>query len=101
MEWLVSQALLEWQVYNMNPNTENYMSEKDMQTSIEYIIKKIMIEMTPDIKERLGIGYPMDTEEHQITSIQNRAKLVVLNYAIKQNTPKNEGESIKNINAFD
>ena len=42
----------------------------------------------------------MDTDEHMIESIKSKAKFAVLNYTIDQNTPKEQGEALKNINAF-
>lgn len=99
LEYLVSQALLEWQIYNMNPSTDNYMAEKEMESAIEYIIKRVVLEMTETSRLVLSVGYPMETQEEMIESIKNRAKLVVLNYAIKQNQPGQE-EPLKNINAF-
>lgn len=99
MDYLVNEALLEWQIYNLNPATDNYMAEKEMMDAIEYIMKKIMIEMTDIKKEKLSVGYPMDTDDHMLESIKSKAKLVVLNYAIKQNTQAPE-EPLKNINAF-
>lgn len=56
--------------------------------------------MTPAQKMILSVGYPMETESEQIESIKNKAKFVVLNYSIDQNTPKEQGESLKNINTF-
>ena len=101
MEYLVNQALVEWQIYNVNPSTQNYMAEKEMNDAIYYIIKKIILELTDASLEKLSVGYPMDTEEHRIESIKNKAKLVVLNYTIKQNEPKeNDIENLPNINTF-
>lgn len=76
------------------------MSQDNMSNCIGYIIKGIIQEMTPTQKLILSIGYPMETEAEQIESIKNKAKFVVLNYSIEQNTPKEQGEALKNINAF-
>ena len=101
MDYLVSQALMEWQIYNINPSTENYMAEKEIDEAMKYIIKKVMMEMTEISRLRLSVGYPMETEEQQIESIKNKAKLVVLNYAVNQNSDNEEDRiPIKNINAF-
>lgn len=101
MDYLVSQALMEWQIYNINPSTENYMAEKEIDDAMKYIIKKVMMEMTEISRLRLSVGYPMETEEQQIESIKNKAKLVVLNYAVNQNSDNEEDRiPIKNINAF-
>lgn len=100
LEYLVNQKLMEWQIYNVDPDTDNYVNEGKMQEAIEYIIKRIVLEMTPIIKDKLSIGYPMDTEEDMIESIKNSAKLAVLNYTIKQNIPQEHGDVVKNINAF-
>ena len=100
LEYLINQKLAEWQIYNLNPDTENYMSQDNMSNCIGYIIKGIIQEMTPTQKLILSIGYPMETEAEQIESIKNKAKFVVLNYSIEQNTPKEQGEALKNINTF-
>ena len=101
MEWLVNEKLIEWQVYNVDPSSENYITEEGMKDCIEYIIKKIMIEMTPVQLDVLSVGYPMDDDDKMIESIKNRAKIAVLNYSVKQNMPKESNEVISNINAFD
>ena len=97
MEYLVSQALTEWQIYNINLETENFLNEAEMANCIEYIIKKVILEMTETSKLILSIGYPMETEEQIIESIKNRAKIQVLEYSIKQNQPRDAME-IPNIN---
>lgn len=101
MDYLVNQALLEWQIYNLDPNTENYMNEQNIEYAIQYIMKKIMLEMTDTIKLRLSVGYPFETEEEMLESIKNRAKLEVLNYSIQQNgDADNANLGLKNITAF-
>lgn len=101
MEYLVNQALLEWQVYNLDPETENYMNEQNIEYAIQYIMKKIMLEMTDSTKLRLSVGYPFETEEEMLESIKNRAKLEVLNYSIQQNgDADNANLELKNINSF-
>lgn len=101
MEYLVQQALLEWQVYNIDPETENYMNEQNIEYAIQYIMKKIMLEMTDSIKLKLSIGYPFNTEEEMLESIKNRAKLEVLNYSIQQNgDADNANLGLRNINTF-
>ena len=55
-----------------------------------------MENLTPAIEIQIAIGYPFTTEEEKIKTIMNRAKLVVLNYSIKQNTQSNN--NIPNIN---
>ena len=99
MEYLVNQALLEWQVYHIDPATDNYMSEEKINESMEYIIRKVILEMTPISRARLSVGYPMNTEDDMINSIKNKAKIVVLNYTIKQNNNDIEN-NIPNINVF-
>lgn len=100
MEYLVNQALMEWQIYNLNPSTENFMASKEMEDAISYIIKKIMLELTETSRVMLSVGYPMETEEQQIESIKNRAKISVLHYAINQNSENEEDRAIPNINTF-
>ena len=73
------------------------MSQNSMDNCIVYIIKGIINEMTPAQKMILSVGYPMETEAEQIESIKNKAKFVVLNYSIDQNTPKEQGESLKKL----
>lgn len=100
LEYLVNQKLTEWQIYNVDPSSDNYIGEEKMKACIEYIMRKIMDEMTPAIRDILAIGYPMDTEVHQLESIKRSAMLAVLNYSIKQNEPQEHQDVIKNINAF-
>lgn len=101
MEYLVNQALIEWQVYNLDPGSDNYMNETQMQNAIQYIIKNIIINMTPVIRLKLSVGYPMEDETKMIESIRDRAKLVVLNYTVNQNKViENEAKTIPNVNAF-
>ena len=98
LEYLVEQKLMDWRIYNVNPSSDNYITEEDMKACIEYIIKKIMLEMTPTTKDVLSVGYPMETETDMIESIKNRAKIAVLNYSIQQNNAQEHEEIIKNIN---
>lgn len=91
---------MEWQIYNLNPSTENFMASKEMEDAISYIIKKIMLELTETSKVMLSVGYPMETDEQQIESIKNRAKIAVLHYAINQNSENEEDRAIPNINTF-
>ena len=101
LDYMVNQKLTEWQIYHIDTSSDNYITENDMKDCIEYIIKKIIEELTDTSLLVLSVGYPMETEEQQIESIKNRAKLAVLNYAIQQNTPKESGEEVlKNINSF-
>lgn len=101
MEYLVNQALVEWQIYNVDPSDDNYMNEEDMSRAIEYIMKKIMLEMTDSIKLKISVGYPFETEEEMLETIKNRAKLDVLNYSIRQNSDiDNTNIGLKNINTF-
>ena len=100
LEYLVSQKLAEWQVYNVDPSSDNYISEEGMKSCIEYIIKRVVLEMTPVARDVLSVGYPMDTEEDMIESIKNCAKISVLNYSIKQNQPVEHDDMLKNIKTF-
>lgn len=101
LETLVDNALVEWQIYHPNPQSENYMGPKEQEASIKYIISNIMVNMTPTIRMQIGIGYPADTDAELINSIKDRAKLAVLNYSIKQNIPKsNPLMNMPNINMF-
>ena len=101
MDYLVKQSLMEWQIYNIDPSSENYMNEQNMEAAIQYIMKKLMLEMTDIIKLKLSVGYPFETEEKMLESIKNRAKLEVLNYSIQQNSDSdNANIGLKNINTF-
>ena len=101
MDYLVKQSLMEWQIYNIDPSDDNYMNEEDMSRAIEYIMKKIMLEMTDSIKLKISVGYPFETEEEMLETIKNRAKLDVLNYSIRQNSDiDNTNIGLKNINTF-
>lgn len=96
LEYLVNQKMMEWQVYNVDPSSENYMTEAKMKDAIEYIIKKVIVEMTPVTRDILSVGFPMKTEEQLIESVKNCAKIVVLRYSIDQNEPK-EAEQVVSI----
>ena len=87
LDQIIKDKLTEWQIYNLDTTSENYMNSSQIDSCIKYIIKKICNEMTPTLKDQLSIGYPMDTMEDMVESIKNRAKLIVLNYSIKQNMP--------------
>lgn len=100
LDYMVVQKLVEWQIYNMDPSSDNYITEAKMQDVIEYIIKKIIMEMTPTARDILSVGFPMETESDMIESIKNCAKLIVLNYSIKQNTVDQTPNILPNINAF-
>lgn len=95
MDSLVKVKLIEWQVYNSNPKTENYMSQNEIDDAIKYIIKRLCMEMTPALKLQLGFGYPMDTLDSMIESIKNRAMLIVLEYSIQQNTVSSNSRMMK------
>ena len=43
LDYMVVQKLVEWQIYNMDPSSDNYITEAKMQDAIEYIIKKIIL----------------------------------------------------------
>lgn len=73
------------------------MNEKAISDAIDYIIKKVIIELTDTSRAILAIGYPMETEDQMISSIKNRAKIQVLEYSIQQNEPHEVAE-IPNIN---
>ena len=91
---------MEWQIYNLDPSTDNYMKDQSIEESIIYVTKKVITELTPTSTAILSIGYPMETEEEIIESVKNRAKLAVLNYAVKQNSDEQNTEQLANINAF-
>jgi len=95
MDSLVKVKLIEWQVYNSNPKTENYMSQNEIDDAIKYIIKRLCMEMTPALKLQLGFGYPMDTLDSMVESIKNRAMLIVLEYSIQQNTASSNSRMMK------
>ena len=90
LDQIIKDKLTEWQIYNIDVSSENYMNSKQMDACIKYIIKKISLEMTPTLKDQLSIGYPMDTLEDIVEAIKNRASLIVLNYSIEQNRPHND-----------
>lgn len=96
---LITEYLAEWQVYNINTSTENYMGPNEQKEAIEYIIKKMMLNMTDTTRQQLGIGYPAETDEQLIKSIMEKAKIVVLNYSVKQNSVSVDN-NIPNIHAF-
>lgn len=76
------------------------MNQDNISDCITYIITNTIKEMTDTQKLILSIGYPMSNDDEMIESIKNKAKFVVLNYVINQNTPKEQGEALKNINTF-
>lgn len=95
MDALVKNKLIEWQIYNSNPKTENYMGQKEIDSAIEYIIRGVCYEMTPALKLQLGFGYPMDDKDSMVESIKKRAMLIVLEYSIKQNTVSTDNRMMK------
>lgn len=96
---LITEYLAEWQIYNINTSTENYMGPKEQKEAIEYIIKKMMLNMTDTTRQQLGVGYPVETDEQLIKSIMEKAKIIVLNYSVKQNSVTVNND-IPNIQAF-
>ena len=101
LEYLVDQKLNEWQIYNVDPDSENYMNEVNMQDCIEYIIKRVILELTPVMVDQLSVGYPMDTDEQIIESVKNVAKMAVLTFSVKQNSALEHEEVVKNIKTFE
>ena len=101
LEYLVDQKLNEWQIYNVDPDSENYMTEASMQECIEYIIKKVILELTPVMIDQLSVGYPMENNEQTIESIKNVAKIAVLSYSVKQNSAIEHEDVVKNIKTFE
>ena len=101
LEYLVDQKLNEWQIYNVDPDSENYMNEANMQDCIEYIIKRVVLELTPVMVDQLSVGYPMDTDEQIIESVKNVAKMAVLTFSVKQNSALEHEEVVKNIKTFE
>lgn len=95
MDTLVKNKLIEWQVYNINVETENYMSQKEIDNAVVYIIKNICYEMTPALKLQLGFGYPMDDMDSMVESIKKRAMLIVLEYSVKQNEVSTDNRMMK------
>lgn len=100
LEYLVKYVMTEWIIYNTNPSKENYMGKDEQNECIQYIIHKIIQDMTPTIESQISIGYPFSTEEEKIKTISNRAKIVVLDYSIKQNIQDSRNNIIRNISLF-
>ena len=57
LEYLVNQKIAEWQIYNVDPSSDNYMSEENMKSCIEYIIKNPGLKQT-DVKTQLNVSQP-------------------------------------------
>ena len=95
MDTNVKNKLIEWRVYNINVETENYMSQKEIDNAVVYIIKNICYEMTPALKLQLGFGYPMDDMDSMVESIKKRAMLIVLEYSVKQNEVSTDNRMMK------
>lgn len=95
MDTLIKSKLMEWQIYNPNPTTENYIGKKEMDDAIKYIIKKLCMEMTPALKLQLSFGYPMEDIDSIIESIKNRAMLIVLDYSVEQNKTSTDNRMMK------
>lgn len=95
MDTLVKNKLIEWQVYNINPQTENFMGTDEIANAITYIIKEICLEMTPALEVQLGFGFPMNTQENMIKSIKSRAMLVVMEYTVQQNKVSTDSRMMK------
>ena len=99
MNELVNEKLAEWQIYNTNPDSENYMNSNSQKEAVEYIIRGILENMTPVKLYQLSIAYNMDNQENQIKSILGEARLAVLRYSINQNSRSGE-EAMQNFNLF-
>ena len=95
MDTLVKNKLVEWQVYNINPKTENFMGTEEIANAITYIIKEICLEMTPALEVQLGFGFPMNTQDEMIKSIKSRAMLVVMEYTVQQNKVSTDSRMMK------
>lgn len=85
MEGLVEDYLNRWRIYHPNPDTDNFVTTKNQEEIIQYIMKNMVLEMTDTIRSQLSIAYKVGTDEELLTSIKEVAKIAVLNYTIQQN----------------
>lgn len=100
MEYLVSTYFAEWRIYNINPSSENYMTEDNQKDAIKYCIRRIMENMTDTVRSQLSIAFTMDTREDMIKSILNTAKLHIIEYSVRQNNYTIDNKHIPNVDTF-
>lgn len=100
MEYLVSTYFAEWRIYNIDPGSENYMTETNQKDAITYCIKRIMENMTDTVQAQLSIAFDMNDRDKMIKSILDVAKLHIIEYSVRQNNYTVDNKHIPNINAF-
>lgn len=98
MNDLVQEYLDKWIVYHPDPSKDNYVTGKQQEEMITYIMKNMVLDMTDTIKDQLSIAYKVSTDEELLNSIKEVAKIAVLGYTLKQNSITNS--NIPNINLF-
>ena len=100
MEYLVSTYFAEWRIYNIDPGSENYMTEADQKDAITYCIKRIMENMTDTVQAQLSIAFDMTDRDKMIKSILDVAKLHIIEYSVRQNNYTIDNKHIPNIDTF-
>ena len=100
MEYLVSTYFAEWRIYNIDPSSENYMTEANQKDAITYCIKRIMENMTDTVQAQLSIAFDMNDRDKMIKSILDVAKLHIIEYSVRQNNYTIDNKHIPNIDTF-
>lgn len=100
MEYLVSTYFAEWRIYNIDPGSENYMTEANQKDAITYCIKRIMENMTDTVQAQLSIAFDMTDRDKMIKSILDVAKLHIIEYSVRQNNYTIDNKHIPNIDTF-
>ena len=98
MNDLVQEYLDRWIVYHPDPSKDNYVTGKQQEEMIIYIMKSITTNMTDTIRDQLSIAFKVDTDDELLVSIKEVAKLAVLAYTVKQNPVSTS--NVPNINLF-
>ena len=98
MNDLVQEYLDRWIVYHPDPSKDNYVTGKQQEEMIIYIMKSITTNMTDTIRDQLSIAFKVDTDDELLVSIKEIAKLAVLAYTVKQNAVS--ASNVPNINLF-
>ena len=66
MEGLVEDYLNRWRIYHPNPDTDNFVTTKNQEEIIQYIMKNMVLEMTDTIRSQLSIAYKVGTDEELV-----------------------------------
>ena len=94
---LVQDALNDYVIFNLGTVDEPYITEDVQQDMLKYIVKNVLLHMTPAIMDNIAIGYPADDIDKLANSIQERAHYFVLQFSIEQNSKDYDEKDVPNI----